>query len=438
MRKPDLDIKIFADRRRKIAEKIKGGAMVIPAHPALIRNHDVHYEYRQDTNLFYLTGYEEPGSVLVYRPGQNPETVMFVLPKDPLRETWDGFRYGPEGAKAEFGFDKTYSINEMDSVLPDLLMPVDRVYYRLYQNSDFDKTFAKALDVAREKLGRSGLGLKPVVDPFEVLGEMRLMKSPKDIEWQKKACEISAEGHIAVMKFTKPGVNERQVEAVLRHTFMMHQSPRMGYNAIVASGNGSTTLHYNFNDQECRDGEFLLVDAGTEWNYFTGDITRTFPVNGKFSESQKKFYNCVLFAQKEILNMIKPGLVFKNLQTATIKILTQAMLELGLLKGSVEDAIESMAFKKYYPHGVSHWLGMDVHDLGPYTLNGESRALEPGMIFTVEPGLYVPSNDESAPAEFRGMGVRIEDNIVVTETGHFNMTLKAPKETSDIEAVMRN
>lgn len=436
MRRPTLDIKIFADRRKKLGDIARGSAVIIPSHPEMVRNDDVHYEYRQDTNLFYLTGFEEPESVLVFRPGMTPETVVFVRPKDPLSEIWDGFRYGPEAAQNEFGFDKTYLYSEIEKVLPDLLLPVDRVYYRLLQNTDFDVIFGRCLEATRKKMGRSGLGLKPVMDPRELLGELRLFKSPKDVEWQKKACEISSEGHIAAMKFTKPGVNERQIEAVLRHSFMMSGSPRMGYNAIVASGAGSTTLHYNFNDQECRDGDFLLIDAGTEWNYFSGDITRTFPINGRFTDSQRTFYSCVLAAQKEVLKMIRPGLPFKELQEAAIGLLTGACIELGLIKTSKEAAIESLEYKKYYPHGVSHWLGMDVHDLGAYTVRGDSRPLAPGMVFTVEPGLYVPLNDETAPAEFRGMGVRIEDNVLVTETGHFNMTAKCPKEIDDLESII--
>lgn len=428
---------IFVERRKKLAEQTKGSAVVIPAHPHYLRNHDVHHPYRPDSNLFYLTGYEEPESVLVFRPGQTPETVMFVLPKDPLRETWDGFLYGPQGAKEAFRFDACYSIKELETVLPDLLTPVDRVYYQLMHNHEFDNVFSKCLDSARSKLGRSGLGLKPIVDPSEVLGEMRAIKSNKEFEWIKKACEISSEGHIAAMKFTKPGVNERQIEAVLHHSFMMAGSPRMGYNPIVATGSGATTLHYVFNDQECKSGDFVLIDAGAEYNMYTGDITRTFPVNGKFTDSQKKFYSAVLHVQKEILKLIRPGFIFKELQNTTISLLTDALFELGLLKNiTKQEAVEKLEYKKYYPHGVSHWLGMDVHDIGAYTLRGESRPLEPGMCFTVEPGLYVPANDESAPEEFRGMGVRIEDNVIVTETGYFNMTLKAPKEITEIEALV--
>lgn len=436
MRNPSIDIQICRNRRNETATFFKNSALVLPSLPEYTRNPDVNYDYRQETNFYYLTGFEEPESVFVYRPGHTPETILFVRPKDPLRETWDGFRYGPEAAAREFGIDKCYLISELPTVLPDLLAEVERVYYKLQVNHEFDAIFLKALDAARAKLGRSGMGLKPILDPLEVLGENRLFKKGVEIEFQKKACEITAEGHIAAMRFTKPGVNERHIEATVRHKFSMLGSPRMGYNAIVATGSGATTLHYNFNDQDCLDGQLVLIDMGAEYQHYTGDITRTFPVNGRFSDSQKKFYGAVLNAQKEILRMVRPGLLFKDLQARTIELLTMSMLELGLLKSTKEQAIEKLEFKKYYPHGVSHWLGMDVHDVGPYTINGQSRPLQVGMCFTVEPGLYVPLDDMSAPEEFRGMGVRIEDNIIVTETGHYNMTQRCPKEIDDIENLM--
>lgn len=438
MRKPSIDIQICRQRRSEVALHLKGGALVLPALPEFARNSDVNYDYRQETNFYFLTGFEEPDSVFVFRPGLNPETILFLRPKDPLRETWDGFRFGPEGAAKEFGIDKCYLISELPLMLPDLISEVERVYYKLQVNHEFDPVFMKAMDASRAKLGRSGMGLKPIIDPLEILGEIRLFKRGVEIEFQKKACEITAEGHIAAMRFTKPGVNERQIEATARHKFSMLGSPRMGYNGIVATGPGATTLHYNFNDQECLDGQLLLIDMGAEYQHYTGDITRTFPVNGRFTDSQKKFYGAVLEAQKEILRMIRPGLLFKDLQARTIELLTMSMLELGLLKSTKEQAIEKLEFKKYYPHGVSHWLGMDVHDVGPYTLNGQSRPLQVGMCFTVEPGLYVPADDTSAPEEFRGMGVRIEDNVIVTETGHYNMTQRCPKEIDDIEALMAN
>lgn len=436
MRRPSIDPQICYKRRADVAPLLKGSALVLPSLPEYVRSNDVNYEYRQETNLYWLTGFEEPDSVFVFRPGQTPETVLFVRPKDPLRETWDGFRYGPEGAAKAFGIDKCYLISELSSVLPDLLSPVKQVYYKLKLFRDFDEVFLKALDDTRAKLGRSGMGLKPVLDPLEIFGEVRLFKRGVELDFQKKACEITSDGHIAAMRFVKPGVNERQIDATVRYEFMMKGSPRLGYNPIVATGAGATTLHYNFNDQDCADGELVLIDMGAEYQHYTGDITRTFPVNGRFSEPQRRFYGAVLNAQKEILRMVRPGLLFKDLQSRTVELLTEAMLELGLLKGSRDQIIESLEYKKYYPHGVSHWLGMDVHDVGPYMVNGQSRPLQVGMCFTVEPGLYVPFDDQNSPLEFRGMGVRIEDNIIVTETGHFNMTQKCPKEIEDIENLM--
>ncbi|MGE3973677.1 MAG: aminopeptidase P N-terminal domain-containing protein [Bdellovibrionales bacterium] len=436
MRQPSFDMKIFKDRRHSLASKAEGAAIIMAAHPDMIRNHDVHHPYRQDSHFLYLTGFEEPESVLVFRPKKDPEYVLFVRNKDPLRETWDGFRYGPEGAMKSFGADKSYTYDEIETELPKLLADVDRVYYRLFLNNDFDKKFRSAIETTRASQGRSGSGILPIWDVTELLGEMRLKKTAVEAEWMRKACRISAEGHIAGMKYCKPGVNERQVQAVIEHEFRMLGSPRNGYGSIVASGASATTLHYVFNDQECKSGDLLLVDMGAEYNYYTGDITRTYPVNGKFTPVQKDFYDRVLTVQKHLVSMIRPGVVFKTLQDTTIEMLTEHMLELGLLKGTVQQNIEQLNYKKYYPHGVSHWLGMDVHDAGLYKKDGPSRPLESGMVFTVEPGLYVPVDDMTAPAHLRGLGVRIEDNILVTDTGHENMTSTCPKEVKDLEAII--
>jgi Xaa-Pro aminopeptidase len=264
---------------------------------------------------------------------------------------------------------------------------------------------------------------------------MRIIKTEEEKIWLRKACQITAEGHLEGMKFTRPGVNERQIASVINHSFRMNGSVRDGYNPIVASGNSATTLHYNFNDQDCQNGDFVLIDMGAEYNHYTGDVTRTFPVNKRFSEPQKRFYQSVLDVQKEILKMIRPGLQFKDLQETAISLLSGQLLELGILTGSKEHVIEQARYKKYYPHGVSHWLGMDVHDIGLYRKDNKSRILEEGMCFTVEPGLYVPYDDSEAPKEFRGLGVRIEDNILVTSTGHENMTSFAPKEIADLESL---
>lgn len=415
---------------------IPGAALVIPSNPEFMRNHDVQYEYRQDTNLFYLTGFEEPESVLVFRPGQSPETVLFVRPKDPLRETWDGFRYGPSLAQDIFEVDKTFLVSDLEKELPSLLKDVSKVYYRLSRNHQFDLQITNALESAKTSRGRSGMGLLPILDSSELLGEMRVIKSAEEIAWQKKACQITAQGHVNAMKFAKPGVTERQLEGVLRASFMMEDSPRMGYGAIVASGNNATTLHYVFNDQPCQAGELLLIDAGTEWNFFTGDITRTFPVNGKFTPAQKSLYEAVLEVQMKIIDMVKPGVPHKELQTRTIELLTDVMIDFRLLKGGRDEIIEQKQYLAYYPHGVSHYLGMEVHDAGLYLQNNEPRKLEAGMCLTIEPGIYIRSDDSEAPRDLLGIGIRIEDNLLVTDSGNEVMTVAAPKDVAGMEALI--
>ncbi|QDK36251.1 aminopeptidase P family protein [Bdellovibrio sp. NC01] len=436
MRKPIYDMNIFAERRKKIGQEIQGGALIVASHPELIRNHDVHFPYRQDSNMFYLTGWEEPDSILIYRPGLKPETVMFVRRKDPERETWDGFRYGMEGCEQEFKVDKAYPIDEFEKQAPQLLKEVDRVYYRQYKNKEVDERMETVLNTVKLLQGRSGLGLLSIHDADTLIGEHRLVKSEYELSQLREACEISAQAHLAAMRFTRPGVTERQVQGVLTHQFYMRGSAREGYGFIVASGNAATTLHYNFNDQVCKDGDLLLIDAGAEYNYYTGDITRTYPVNGKFTDEQARVYEAVLKVQKDIIDFIKPGIVFKELHDMGTSMLTDAMLELGLLSGRKDDLIQALAQKKYYPHGIGHWLGMDVHDAGLYFKKGEPRPIEANMCFTIEPGLYIPAEDTSAPQKYRGIGIRIEDNIRVTSHGSENMTTSVPKEISDIEKVV--
>lgn len=430
---------VFARRRRLLAEKAKGGAVILASHPEYIRNNDVHHSYRQDTNLFYLTGWEEPDSIFVFRPGRTPETVMFVRPKDVERETWDGFRYGPAGCAQEFKIDKTYLIEEFEKEIVELLKPVDRLYYRFNVDLDFDRKFLGILESVKRSHGRSGRGHLPVLDSWELIGELRVIKTADDVEAMRKACGITARAHVDVMKATKPGKTERQLLGVFLGSIYNQNADREGYGSIVASGANACTLHYVFNDQVCRDGDLLLIDAGAEARYYTGDITRTYPVNGKFTAAQRKVYDRVLEVQKDLVAVSKPGLAFKALQETTIERLTDVMIDLGLIKVKRQEAIERLLFKKYYPHGVSHYLGMDVHDTGLYQTLGEnmvSRNLEPGVAFTIEPGLYIPWDDKDAPEELRGIGVRIEDDIVVTSTGCENLTSEAPKEVSELEAIV--
>ena len=435
-RKPTENPEIFKKRRQKVMAGLNGAALIVASHPELVRNDDVHYPYRQDSNLYYLTGFEEPESVLLLRPGQNPESVMFVRTKNIERETWDGFRFGPEATLKEFLVDAVYPIEDFEKKSVELLKGYEDLFYRMYKNPDMDLKIQKVLLQLKRSYGRSGYGLMTVKDADTFLGEYRLIKDENDLKNLCKACEISAEAHLQAMKFVRPNVTERQVQAVLSHTFYSQGSAREGYNFIVASGNNATTLHYNFNDQICESGELLLIDAGCENNFHTGDITRTFPVNGRFSPIQKKVYEGVLKIQKEIIALIKPGLFFKDLHAIGENLLTDLMLELSLVSGRKEDVIKSNEHRKYYPHGIGHWLGMDVHDSGLYMIKGQPRPIQAGMTFTVEPGLYIPANDKSAPAELRGIGIRIEDNILVTDKGCEVLTSIAPKEVDDIEKVM--
>lgn len=436
MRKPTENVEIFKKRRKKVIQKLNGAALIVAAHPEQIRNDDVHHFYRQDSNMYYLTGFEEPESFLLIRPGMTPETVLFVREKNVERETWDGFRYGPEGAKREFGVDEAYTIDKFEEKAVELLKGFEELYYRLYKNPEADEKIENALLKLKRAHGRSGYGLLTIKDADTFLGEFRLKKDHDDLMNQRRACQITAEAHVAAMKFTKPGVTERQVQAVLANEFYMKGAARVGYPYIIASGSSATTLHYNFNDQQCKNGDLLLIDAGAEYNYYSGDITRTFPVNGKFTAVQKKVYQGVLKIQKEIISSIKPGLYFKDLHKMGEEKLTDLMFELGLLSGKKEDVMKANEHRKYYPHGIGHWLGMDVHDAGLYFIKGEARPIEEGMCFTIEPGIYIPEDDKSAPAELRGIGIRIEDNLVVTANGCEVLTSAAPKEIDEIEAIM--
>lgn len=436
MRTPQIDISIFKDRRNRLARLIPGSALVVPAHPDYVRNHDVHHYYRQDSNLYYLTGFEESDSVLVFRPGKSPETILFVQPKDLSKETWEGFLYGPQGAKEAFGVDEAYEIGKFEELAPNLLADCEKVYYRLFHNHDFDKSMERVLKGIYQLRRRTNKGILPIEDSYPLIGEMRLHKSEWEVETMRKSCQITAEAHIEVMKAARPGVNERTLYGIFLKEILTRGCAREGYRGIFATGANATTLHYVFNDQVLKDGDMVLVDAGGEYNFYSADITRSFPANGKFSEPQKRVYQKVLELQKLLVSMVTPGRTLAELNKAAARGLTEIMVEEKLLSGSVESLIESGDYRKYYPHGVGHWLGMDVHDAGATEVKGESRRLEPGMVMTIEPGLYIPENDSSAPAELRGLGIRIEDDVLTTHDSPENLTLGAPKEIADIEAIM--
>lgn len=437
MKKPLESMRIFAERRVRIAEQVSGAAIILSSPPEAIRNGNVHYPFHQDSNLYYLTGFEEPGTILVFRPGMVPETVLFVRRKNPDMETWDGFMYGVEAAAEQFRMDKTYPIEDFEKIAPELLKGCDKLYYRFYKNPKTDAKIQNILLNHKLMTGRSGLGLLPVFDSDELIGEFRVKKQDADLTNMRKACEITAEAHTDLMKYIKPGMSERELHGFFIYQIMKRGAAREGYGGIFASGNNATTLHYIFNDQTAKDGEMFLVDAAGEYNYFTSDITRSYPVNGKFRDEQAEVYQSVLNVQKAIIDSVKPGITFQSLQESATEMLTEAMLELGLLTGRKEDIIKANEQRRYYPHGIGHFLGMDVHDAGLYLKrNGEKRLLEENMVFTVEPGIYIPAGDKNAAEEYQGIGIRIEDNIRVTAQGAEILTARAPKEISDLEKII--
>lgn len=436
MRKSVMPKEVFAERRKRLGSLIPGSAIVLPAWPEQIRNHDGHYRYRPESSLMYLSGFDEPGSCLVFRPGQNPETVMFVREKNIERETWDGFRFGPEGAKKVFGYDEVFTMDQFAEVAPGLLKDCEKIYYSLFRNPGFDAIFSEAMLKVKTLRPRSGLGVPTIEDAYNILGELRMKKTEIEVETLKKAGEISALAHVEVMKATRPGVSERELHGLFLYSIMKQGASAEAYNGIFASGINAVTLHYNFNEEVLKDGDLLLVDAGAEYLYYSGDITRTYPVNGKFTGPQLSLYQGVLDVQKNLIQMLKPGLAHGELQKTTVHGLIEVLRHNKILKGSVDEILESRSYAKYYPHGVSHLLGLDTHDAGGLLVRGESRQMEPGWCFTIEPGLYIPPDDESVPKEFRGIGIRIEDDIIVTHDGCINLTEKVPKEVDEMCAII--
>jgi Xaa-Pro aminopeptidase len=383
-----------------------------------------------------LTGFEEPNSIFVFLPGSNPETVLFVQEKDASKETWTGFRYGPEGAKEAFKVDAAFTIDKFEVEIVKLLKNVDRLYYSMFINREVDSVILKAIENISLARSRTNKGNLTIEDSRPLIGEMRILKSAYEIDQMRKAAVASSEAHIAVMRATRPGVNERTLQSLFIFEVMKRGCAREGYGSIVASGAAATTLHYVFNDQPCKDGDLILIDAGGECNYYSADITRTYPVNGKFNVTQKRVYQKMLDLQKNLITLVKPGQTREGMQKETIAGVTDILIDEKLLKGRREDLIEKKEFFKFYPHGVSHWLGMDVHDAGLTEVKNEPRPYEPGMVLTVEPGLYIPHDMKEVPEEYRGIGIRIEDDILVTAMGQENLTVACPKEITDLESII--
>jgi Xaa-Pro aminopeptidase len=438
----------FKARRDSLMKKVEaeGAAFIFPAAREMLRNPDVTFPFRQESNFFYLSGFEEPEAYLVLSPtggaaGKGSyRTSLFVRKRDPVMEIWEGERYGTEGALKVFGVDEAYLHDEFEKKLPELLKSAEKIYYRAHLDEAEDRVVMRALESLRRSQGRSGKPLLPIADPNAVLASMRVVKSAEEIESMKRACVISANAHKAAMKETKPGVNEFEIEAFIDYQFRKQGSQRVGYGSIVAGGKNACCLHYRANNEVMRDGDLLLVDAGAEYNYYTSDITRTYPIGKKFSKAQAAIYDLVLKAQLECIAMAKPGATQAAIHRHASEVLVEGALSLGLMKGKTDEIIASGGVKRFYPHGTGHWLGMDVHDIGLYQMNYGASALEPrkleaGMMFTIEPGFYIQPDDLEAPAEYRGIGIRIEDDILVTSSGCDVMTAGVPKTREEIEAL---
>ncbi|MFN7927265.1 MAG: Xaa-Pro aminopeptidase [Blastocatellia bacterium] len=411
---------------------------VIFSAPEILRNADTDYEFRQDSDFYALTRLNEPESVAVISPGHDKHKyVLFVRSRDKEKEIWNGLRVGVEGAISTYGADAAYEISQLSQVLPRYLEGNQKLYYRFGLREENDLRMIKYLNSLKAAIRAGKQTPSTVIDPSTLIHELRLRKNADEIESMRTAARISAEGHIAAMKACKPGMYEYQLEALIEYVFRSKGANGTSYQSIVGSGFNSTILHYNTNNAEIKDGDLVLIDAGAEYNMFAGDITRTFPANGKYSKAQQAVYELVLHANKEVIQMIKPGESFMALHEKTIDIITQGLVDLGLLSGDVKENIARRTYERFFMHRTGHWLGMDVHDVGRYKLEDGWRKIEPGMAFTVEPGIYIQPGTEGASEEFYNIGIRVEDDIVVTESGCEVLTSLVPKEVADIEALMK-
>jgi Xaa-Pro aminopeptidase len=425
----------FKSRRdRLLAVMEPNSVAIIPAASEVTRSRDTDYAFRQDSDFYYLTGFNEPDAVLVLSTGNESASTLFCLNKDKQAEIWHGRRIGFEKAKSDYLFDQTCALSELSEQLLDLVNGQQILYYAQGAYPKFDDKIWSLLGTLRSN--RSHTAPTAIKDIRGLIHEMRLFKSPAEINVMREACKISAQGHIRAMKFSTPGATEYQLEAELHHHYAMNGARHPAYGTIVGGGDNANILHYTDNCDVLNDGELVLIDSGCELHGYAADITRTFPINGTFSEAQAKLYNIVLAAQEAAFAEVKPGgsLSYANKQAMTI--LTQGLIDLGILHGELNELLSSQACKAFYMHGLGHWLGLDVHDVGDYKQDEKERVFEPGMVLTIEPGLYI-SHDTKAPEQYKGIGIRIEDNLLVTQHGYENLTASVPKSIHEIEALMQ-
>ena len=414
----------------------KDAIAILPAAPVRHRNNDVEYAYRQDSDFYYLTGFSEPEAVAVLIPGRKAaEYVLFVRDRDPTREIWDGRRAGPEGATRRYGADDAFPITDIDEILPGLIESRAKVYYTMGAYPEFDQRVVGWVNSLRAQQRHGKHAPQEFVALDHVLHDMRLFKSRGELELMREAARIAAKAHIRAMRFCRPGLMEYEIMAELIHEFRRHNAD-VSYQPIVGGGANSCILHYRENDQVLRDGDVLLVDAGCEYQCYASDITRTYPVNGRFTPEQRAVYEVVLEANLAATAKVKPGNHWNDPHDAAVQVITQGLVKLGLLKGRVPKLIKEGAYRKFFMHRTGHWLGMDVHDVGDYKVGEEWRVLEPGMVMTIEPGIYIPASIRGVPKGFRNIGIRIEDDVVVTKQGHEVLTSRVPKDADEIEKLM--
>src|SRR5258705_2703740 len=409
---------------------------IIPSAREATRSNDTQYRFRQDSDFYYLTGFEEPDSIAVIAPGRERKYTLFVRPRDPEQEIWVGRRAGVEGAKKEFGADESFPVAEFETKLQAILDGADKLYFRLGAYPDLDNTVIRQIAQMRALNRKPIHPPRTIIDPATIVHEMRVLQSSEEIELMQRAADIAAEAHVEAMKAVRPGMQEYQVEALIEQIFRQKGASAPAYTSIVGAGANATVLHYINNDGELHDGELLLVDAGAEYKGYASDITRTFPINGRFTKPQREIYDLVLKAQMSCVEMVRPGVTHDQLKQHSIEVLTEGMVELGLLKGKTEELIKEKKYEQFYMHGLGHMLGIDVHDVGRYYYGRESRALEAGVVMTVEPGIYISPETKDIPSQYLGIGVRIEDDVLATSNGPRVLTNKVPKQAEEIESLM--
>jgi Xaa-Pro aminopeptidase len=429
-------------QRPQLAEFMKhmeqDSVAIIASAREATRSNDTQYRYRQDSDFLYLTGFDEPEAIAVIAPSHKEHKyTLFVRPRDPEREIWDGRRAGVEGARAEYGADAAFPISEFKEKLTELINGATNLYYRIGNgHAELDDEIVGRIRHLRA-MGRRGMSApQAIIDTGTIIHEMRLFKTEEEIEFMQRAADIASEGHIEAMKQARPGMKEYEIEALVEYVFRKRGASAPAYTSIVGSGANATVLHYINNDGTLADGDLLLIDAGAEYRGYASDITRTFPVNGRFTQAQRDIYDLVLKTQVACVERVRPGASVDELKNYSIELLTEGMVQLGLLQGEPKKLIEEEKYKQFYMHGLGHFLGLDVHDVGRYSIKDEARRLEPGMVMTVEPGLYIAADTKDIPEKYLGIGVRIEDDVLVTADGNRVLSSKAPKQIDEIEELM--